>query len=146
MHQDNEALLKEIHKAAASGLGAIETVLPKVRDSSLKNHIEEQGVCYQQLLTRSEKLLQKAGALPEKNPPLQKAMMWGAIQMETLADASSEHIAEMMINGSTMGVVEMTKQLHRLPEASSSARHLAEDFLSGEQRHIDRMKEHLRHG
>ena len=72
--------------------------------------------------------------------------MWGAIQMETLADASSEHIAEMMINGSTMGVVEMTKQLHRLPEASSGARHLAEDFLSGEQRHIDRMKEHLRHG
>ena len=116
MHQDNEALLKEIHKAAASGLGAIETVLPKVRDSSLKNHIEEQGVCYQQLLTRSEKLLQKAGALPEKNPPLQKAMMWGAIQMETLADASSEHIAEMMIQGTVMGITSLKTSLSELPK------------------------------
>ena len=143
MHQDNEALLKEIHKAAASGLGAIETVLPKVRDSSLKNHIEEQGVCYQQLLTRSEKLLQKAGALPEKNPPLQKAMMWGAIQMETLADASSEHIAEMMIQGTTMGIVKTIRHLNDYQGDDGDARRLGERLLDTQEQNVERMKAYL---
>ncbi len=144
MSYQNEELVKEIHKAASSGLEAIETVLPKVKKPSLKKEIEQQGVCYQNFITRSESLLKKAGALPEKNPPMQKAIMWGAIQLNTLADASSEHIAEMMINGSNMGIIEMTKQLNQHPDADAGARRLAEDFLAGEERHIDMLKQHLR--
>ena len=63
--------------------------------------------------------------------------------MNTLADASSEHIAEILINGSNMGIVEMTKQMNRLPDADAGAKRLAEEFLRGEQRHIEELKSYL---
>ena len=144
MNRQNTELLRQVHKAASSGLEAIETVLPKVKTPSLKEKIEAQGVSYQKLISRSEAMLRQENAMPEKSPVLQKAVMWGAIQMNTLADASPEHVAELMINGSNMSIVEMTKQLNSAPEADSGARCLAEEYLRGEQRHLDEMKPYLR--
>lgn len=143
MSNQNDELIREIHKAASSGLEAIETILPKINGSQLRREAERQGSHYKHLITRSEEMLQKAQALPDKSPVLQKAVMWGAIQMNTLADASSEHIAEILINGSNMGIVEMTKQMNRLPDADAGAKRLAEEFLRGEQRHIEELKSYL---
>ena len=100
-------------------------------------------MAYQKLIARSEKILQQSGSLPEKNPPIQKAVMWGAIQLNTLADASPEHVAEMMINGSNMGIVEMSKQVNRYEFADHKSLKLAADFIEGEQRHIEQLKEYL---
>lgn len=144
MNSESETLIKEVHKAASSGLEAIETVLPKIKKPQLKKDIEHQGVCYQELIARCEKQLQKSDALPEKNPTLQKAVMWGAIQLNTLADASTSHMAEMMINGTNMGIVEMTRHLNSAQNADSAARKLAEDFLHGEQLHLNNLKQYLR--
>ena len=143
MSMQSDLLTKEVHKAAQSGLEAVETILPKVTKPSLKKEIENQGVAYQKLIARSEKILQQSGSLPEKNPPIQKAVMWGAIQLNTLADASPEHVAEMMINGSNMGIVEMSKQVNRYEFADHKSLKLAADFIEGEQRHIEQMKEYL---
>lgn len=143
MSQQNEDLIREIHKAASSGLEAIETILPKIQHPQLRREVECQGSQYKHLISRSEEMLQKFQALPEKSPPLQRAVMWGAIQMNTLADASSEHMAEIMINGSNMGIVEMTKQLNRFEEADAGAKRLAEEFIRGEQRHIEELKQYL---
>lgn len=143
MSQQNEDLIREIHKAATSGLEAVETILPKIQRLQLRREVERQGSQYKHLISRSEEMLQKSQALPEKSPPLQRAVMWGAIQMNTLADASSEHMAEIMINGSNMGIVEMTKQLNRFQEADAGAKWLAEEFIRGEQRHIEELKHYL---
>lgn len=70
--------------------------------------------------------------------------MWGAIQLNTLADASTSHMAEMMINGTNMGIVEMTRQLNSAQNADFAAKKLAEDFLHGEQAHLNKLKQYLR--
>ena len=36
--------------------------------------------------------------------------------MNTLLDSSEQHIAEMMINGTTMGIIDMTKKLNELEQ------------------------------
>lgn len=53
------------------------------------------------------------------------------------------HIAEMVINGSTMSIVSMTKKLNELPEASPEVRTLAKDFIHDQEHYIGEMKSFL---
>ena len=48
-----------------------------------------------------------------------------------------------MINGTTMGIVDMTKKLNQLDEADAGAKKLAEEFIRGQQKSIEVLKQHL---
>ncbi len=47
---------------------------------------------------------------------MKKAMMWGSIKMNTLTDNSRAHIAEMMIQGTVMGITSLKTSLSELPK------------------------------
>ena len=42
--------------------------------------------------------------------------MWGSIKMNTLTDNSRAHIAEMMIQGTVMGITSLKTSLSELPK------------------------------
>ena len=46
---------------------------------------------------------------PKDINPLKKAMIWSSIKMNTLADKSKSHMADMMVQGTVMGIVELTQ-------------------------------------
>ena len=47
---------------------------------------------------------------------MKKAMRWGSIKMNTLTDNSRAHIAEMMIQGTVMGITSLKTSLSELPK------------------------------
>lgn len=143
MENQSEALLRELHKATQMGLEATRMVAPKVTDPALKKEVNRQETCYQELLSKTEGMLSKKGETPEAGDWGKKAMLWGSIQLNTIADASNSHIAEMMINGTTMGIVDMTKTVNELADVDSGVRGLAKDFINCEERHIEALKKHL---
>ena len=53
--------------------------------------------------------------LKEPNP-FKKAMMWGSIKMSAMKDNSRAHIAEMMVQGTVMGITALRATLGELPE------------------------------
>ncbi len=143
MNYDDKELLGDIYQLAETGIEATKTVLPKVEDSALKEELEEQYNDYSEARAKSEQGLIDAGAFPRGNSPFQKAAMWGAIQMKTLNETSPEHIAEIMINGTTMGIIDLTKDIGDCCGASDSTVHFAQKFIKNEQRHIDNLKAFL---
>lgn len=143
MNFDDKQLLGDIYQLAETGIEATRTVLPKIEDAALKEELEEQYNDYSQAKASSEQGLIDAGAFPKGNSPIQKAFMWGSIQMNTLAQTSSDHIAEIMINGTTMGIVDLTKDISECSNASESTKRLAKRFIRAEQRHIDNLKAFL---
>ena len=66
--------------------------------------------------------------------------MWAGLEMETMADRSDAHIAEIVIQGATMGVIEMTKALNSYDGADAGARDLASRFVVQQNETIDRQK------
>ena len=92
----------------------------------------------------SEQALADAGGNAEPVGPLAKAGMWMGLEMETLADRSSAHIAEIAIQGANMGVVEMTKAMNSYAGAGQGARELAERFVARQNETIERQKRFLR--
>ncbi len=143
MHHENSNLLNEIAKACTMGVDAIEMLLPKTTTSALKTELEKQKGKYEKLHIQAETALEKYHMQPEKEKMTQHAMLWGSIQMNTLVDSSEQHLAEMMINGTTMGIIDMTKKLNELEQPKQEEKQLAEEFIKSSQAYIDMWKQYL---
>ena len=141
MPKENQNILEEVYKACSMGAQATEVLLDKVHDGPLHEQILKERKTYDATAHKAAAMLEKEGTSPKaESKPLQKAMLWGSVQMNTMANGSPEHIAEMMIQGTTMGIVDMQKHLNELPKADSGSRALAEEFLKHEQESIDELK------
>lgn len=63
---------------------------------------------------------------------------------KTMKDRSVSAIAEMLINGSTMGIVEAQKQLHRYEgEAEKDICDLMENLKKTEEENVEKLKKYL---
>lgn len=140
---ENNNLLNEVYRATKMGQHAINAVLPKVTNIQLRDKIESQYDAYSRIATKSGRMLRNSNTEPEKTPLMQRIGLWSSVQMNTLTDNSTSHIANMMIQGSTMAITDMTKKLHELPDADAGAKELAEEYIACEQKHIDSMKKYL---
>ena len=58
-------------------------------------------------------------------------------------DSSPEHMAELLTNGTTMGIVDMTKKISELGDSDAGARRLAEDFINFEEKSVEQLKKYL---
>ncbi|MDD3230215.1 MAG: hypothetical protein PHE09_13490 [Oscillospiraceae bacterium] len=144
MQEQNTNILNEIYQASSMGIEATEMLLPKVHNEKMRKQICSQWQNYEQEASKAAQMLKKKGSQPEvKRQPVKKAMLWGSVQMNMLADSSTKHLAEMMIQGTTMGIIKMQKQLNDLPQTDGESRTLAEDFLKKEQQNIDQLKQML---
>ena len=70
-------------------------------------------------------------------------MICGSIQINTLRDSSEQHIAEMMINGTTMGIIDINKKLNELEQPKAKEKDIAEEFIENSQAYIDMWKNYL---
>lgn len=143
MTKENTDLLNEIYHTAKMGQQAILTVLPKVTNLQLREKIESQGDAYDRIARKSSRMLRHQQQDPQKTTLMERMGLWGSVQMNTLTDNSTTHIAEMMIQGANMGITDVTKKLNDLPDANGGAKELAEEYLHCEEKHIASMKKYL---
>ena len=65
------------------------------------------------------------------------------ININTIKDKTASHIAEMMIQGSSMGIVDITKKLKEYNNAEQDIIELGNRLLKFEQQNIEEMKTFL---
>lgn len=133
-------LLQDVVRNARTGQAAVEHLMQKAEASDMRDELIREKEGYDVTRRRSEQALVNAGGQAEPTGPLAKAGMWAGLEMETLADRSNAHIAEIVIQGATMGVIEMTKALNSYDGADANARELASRFVVQQNETIDRQK------
>lgn len=142
MHE-GDILLRSIHKNAEMGKGTIPKVLDAVEDPAMETALRHQLSEYETVAKTAEEMLQRRGLSAKDPGAFQQAMSGMMIRAQTLTDKSPSHVAEMMIRGSTMGTVQMTRELHRWEAAEEEAIALAKKLLEIEERNIQQMKQFL---
>jgi hypothetical protein len=76
--------------------------------------------------------------------PLSKASAYLSINLNTLVNKKPSHISEMLIQGSTMGVIDITRKINDYQmTADKEVIDLAGSLLSIEQRNIEECKKYL---
>ena len=139
----NVELLNCIFRNVQMGTDSVNTILPDVKDENMRNDLVVQLKEYGSLARRAEELLGEYGETAKDNNIFKKAMTETMAKINSMTDSSSSHIAEMMINGATMGVIDMTKKLREYSTADPAVHALGEDVVKFEENTVTKMKNYL---
>lgn len=144
MEKSNE-MLSHLYKNVKMGSESITSLLPKVNNDKMLSDLTTQLVGYESFATRASEMLANNGVKPEDDGFFKKIPLKTGITMNTAFDSSASHIAEMMIQGSNMGIIETTKEINAMKNqnCSGEAMGLAGEFVTFEQNNIERLKAYL---
>ena len=141
---ENTELLQFVHKNVEMGRETIPKVKELVEEPEFRRALDGQLEEYNKIAAQTEAAICRRGAEPQEPGQLSEAMSSLMLRMKTLADPSPSHIAEMMIQGSTMGVVQMTRRIHELKDRGDrEAVDLACRLLKTEENNIKQLKSFL---
>ena len=128
-----EEILAEIYRNAQLALTSIADILPAINDEKLKAEIIRQHEEYEKISAKASVLAQNYGYEIKGPNVMKKAMMWSSIKMSTLADDSTAHIAEMMVQGTVMGITSLKSSLSESEEGEGEIVSLAKELLALEE-------------
>ena len=74
---------------------------------------------------------------------MQKVMGWSSIQMSTLMDDSDSKISDMLIRGTTMGIIEGRKMLNNNDNIDKDVKDILYTFVSKQEHDVEKLKEWL---
>ncbi len=144
MEENNLKILKEIHKATKMGMDSISFVAEKLDDNKLKDNLSFQYTQYGQVMDRVNKLYENYGEIPEDKNVMNTIMGWTGVQMNTLNDKTPSHIAEIMIEGTTMGIIEGRKLMNNeANQASKDVKDLLNNFVTFQENNVEQLKKFL---
>lgn len=136
-------LLKDISESSEMGRDSIMHVIKLTDDPTFRKALETQLTEYANMYDTADKMLQERGSRPSGISPAAKATSYVMATMKTLKNNTPSCIAEMMIQGSTMGITKITRQLNEYDGSDEAVAHLGEKQLKTEQANIEEMKKFL---
>ena len=135
--------LNKVYQNAQMASDSITTVSQKVKDKNLLSDLQTQHQQYTAISSKATTELANANELPADSNIMQQAMTWGGIQLNTAFDKTPDHIAEMMIQGSTMGIIDMSRTLKQYNDIPQNIKALGYELITVEENNVQRMKSYL---
>lgn len=139
----DDGVLNKIYKSSRLGISAIDDMIPSVRDSAFLSDLRTQRAEYGAISAQAVSQLAAMGLEPARVPAAKKAGMKIATALNTAANSSTSHLADMMIQGSTMGITDITKAMNGYGGSDPQIKGLADRLTQFEQQCIDRLKTYL---
>ena len=135
--------LAEIYRNAQLAITSISDVMPSLEegDETLREELIAQHEAYEQFSARAQMLARDLEIELKEPNPMKKVMMWGAIKMSTMTDNSRSHIAEMMAQGTVMGITALQRTQRELKDGDERIFALFEEMIQKEEEFEKRWKE-----
>ena len=143
MNENEINVLDELNKGACMGKNAIHFVLDKVEDEQLKQVLNDQYNKYDNISNEICKLYPKySEKQPHETNAVNKVLTWYGVEMKTLMDDSSSKIAELLLQGTNMGIIEGRKILNN-KELDFKVHKIAQEYVDMQENAIEKLKEFL---
>ena len=139
-----EKLLQRIIENGRMGEDACDQLLQRAQDEAIRQALMREKQSYAEAVKQAEEKLTQLGVQPQPKGPMARMGLWMGMQMNAMLDRSQAHIADIVIQGATMGVVELTKARNSLPDADADSHGIAAGLITAQQEAIDRLKAFLR--
>ena len=138
-------MLSDIHKNADMGQDTLRHILDATKDAEFSKTVSRQMQEYEKAFQVSGQMLKARNAPEEQKeaPMISKWMAHMNINRKSMQDMQTSKLAEMLIQGSTMGIIEETESLKKHPEADEPMQQIARDMIQFAQDSIERLKQNL---
>ena len=143
MNEYNQKAIDDGYKNARIALQSISDLLPNVDDNELKEELRSQYEGYEQIASKMSKYMSENGLEVKSINVVKKAMLWGSIKLKTLFNNSKNQIAEMMLKGTDMGIIELTAMLNEEKNLEPEIKDLLQELLYKEETYQERLKKFL---
>lgn len=141
---DTEKLLKFICKNAEMGRKTVDPIKNMNSDEKFQATLERMLADYNEIYSKADAELKKAGASEAEGLDLGEKMMTEmSLRFSTVRDKSVPHLADMLLKGASMGVTDISKKLSEFKEASNDSVRLAKRLMKMNSDTIDEMKKFL---
>ncbi len=138
-------LLEQVYKNVKMGSDSIIKLLPKVTDGKFKTDLTDQLNGYESIAAKVKTRLSDHGVEAKEENVMTR--MWASIGMsfETMTDSTDSHIAQMVAEGSNMGITDSIKLLRDYENTSVSEEALAivRDVIKFEEKNLERAKSYI---
>ena len=142
-------LADHIYKDAKMGADSINDSLKGIKDpiekEKIRGELTKQLDEYESFASKAEKVLTDMNIKPKEEGMMAKMGAKAGVMMNMMKDCTSSHVAEMMIEGLSMGITDITKRVRQAEEkgCDPDVVKLGSDFIAFQEKSVDVMKKYL---
>ncbi|MBQ6625857.1 MAG: hypothetical protein IIX27_01025 [Ruminococcus sp.] len=140
---DDEKLLNMISKNAEMGVVGIDAVKDYATSDKFKKELMNQREEYNKIYKSAHNMLKEQGKSVEHPNAMAKVSTEMMSRMKTLVDPTDAKIAEMMLQGSAMGVAKVIRNAKDYTGSDEAIVDLANKLQRTEELNIENMKRYL---
>ena len=142
--EENINALDEVNKGASIGMEAISFTMDKAEDANFIKVLKEEYDKYKAISEKIDKIYRKYNDTdtPHEVSPITKTMTWWGIEMKTFNDKSNSKIAELLVKGTNMGIIEGIRILNN-KNIGKEVEKLVDEFVRMQEDSLEILKEYL---
>lgn len=141
--EENINALDEISKGACMGMDATRDIIDKIEEKELKRIVEDQYQQYEKIKKKIDDIYgEYSDSKPHETGAMTKAMTWSQINMKTMNDTSTSKIAELLLQGTNMGIIEGRKILNN-KNIDKKIHKIIEEYVELQEKYIEKLKKYL---
>lgn len=144
--EEKYKLLEQVHHDSSMAVFTIEKLLKELKDkdNKIKNYLNEILDEYKDFESESKNLLELDDRKVDDPSIFAKMGSSMGVSKEVNKDNSDSAIADMMIQGVSMGVIEIEKKLKEYDkELDDEHKKISKKFLKFQQKTVDSLKKYL---
>ncbi|MBR6778956.1 MAG: hypothetical protein IKM43_02255 [Clostridia bacterium] len=143
MEDKEMGLLNRIYQDATVGMLAINKILKKIEDETLKKMFKKQFEAYEKFAEKCDAFALSKDKEVKENSFFKKAKQTTMLYMSLWMDKSPRHIVEMMITGTVMGIVDTIKAQKDLKTNNQELNELVAEFKKMQEDFYEKLKKLL---
>lgn len=144
MENQNLNILDEVNKGATMGMDAISIINDKVSDHVFREVLNTEYQKYKKISERVNDLYSNySDKEPHKTNAMNKMMTWYGVQMKTITDDTTSKLAELLMQGTNMGIIEGRRLINQNEDAAPDVKNILNDFVVMQEDSVETLKKYL---
>ena len=145
MENQNLNVLDETNKGATMGMDAISIVSEKAEDPDFKNVLDTEYNKYKDISRRVNEVYAKYSEKePHETNAMNKMMTWYGVQMKTMSDDTTSKLAELLMQGTNMGIIEGRRLINQNKNnLDNEVKSILQDFVVMQEDSVETLKKYL---
>lgn len=140
----NAELLNFVYQNSQMGVETLGQLLDIARDAELKEVLEKQKEGYEDFHRQAKQMLNENGYDEKGLNAFEKISTYFMVNIQTMTDDSASHIAQMLIEGSNMGITDALKKLHKYEgKTEKEIQKLMGKLQQFEEKNVEKLKAFL---
>ena len=139
----NLEMMNAIYKNAQMGQDTLTQLSKIAEDEDFANLLVQQKNSYKKICNESSQWISQQNAAPKGVGKMAELSTYLTINVQTLIDKTPTHLAGMVMQGSVMGIIDITRNLHTYHNAEQSVLDIGYRLLDLEEYNLDECKKYL---